>query len=75
LRKTLLVSTSQHNYAGNGRLSVEAASAFGAAASFAVLLIWLYYTAQIFLFGAEFTACLGGLHERRSSAPARTYAN
>jgi membrane protein len=36
-------------------------SAFGAAASFAALLLWLYYTAQIFLFGAEFTACLGGL--------------
>jgi membrane protein len=35
-------------------------SAFGAAASFAALLLWLYYTAQIFLFGAEFTACLGG---------------
>jgi membrane protein len=36
-------------------------SAFGAAASFVALLLWLYYTAQIFLFGAEFTACLGGL--------------
>jgi len=36
------------------------ASAFGAAASFAALLLWLYYTAQIFLFGAEFTACMGG---------------
>lgn len=35
-------------------------SAFGAAASFAALLLWLYYSAQIFLFGAEFTACLGG---------------
>lgn len=36
-------------------------TAFGAAASFAALLLWLYYTAQIFLFGAEFTACIGGL--------------
>jgi membrane protein len=34
-------------------------SAFGAAASFVALLLWLYYTAQIFLFGAELTACLG----------------
>ena len=33
---------------------------FGAAASFAALLLWLYYSAQIFLFGAEFTAVLGG---------------
>ena len=38
-------------------------SAFGAASSFAALLLWLYYTAQIFLFGAEFTACLGGIRE------------
>lgn len=30
-------------------------SAFGAAGSFAVLLVWVYYSAQIFLFGAEFT--------------------
>ncbi len=36
-------------------------SAFGAAASFATLLLWLYYTSLIFLFGAEYTACLGGL--------------
>ncbi len=41
-------------------------SAFGAAASFAALLLWLYYTAQIFLFGAEFTACLGGLRNQAS---------
>jgi membrane protein len=38
-------------------------SAFGAAASFATLLLWLYYTSLIFLFGAEFTACLGGLRK------------
>jgi membrane protein len=34
-------------------------TAYGAAASFAALLLWLYYSAQIFLLGAEFTACLG----------------
>lgn len=38
-------------------------SAFGAAASFATLLLWLYYTSLIFLFGAEFTACIGGLRD------------
>lgn len=38
-------------------------SAFGAAASFAALLLWLYYSAQIFLLGAEYTACLGGQRE------------
>jgi membrane protein len=26
---------------------------FGAASSFVVVLIWIYYSAQIFLFGAE----------------------
>jgi membrane protein len=47
-------------------------SAFGAAAAFAALLLWLYYTAQIFLLGAEFTACLGGIRngERRDARTA-----
>jgi membrane protein len=31
------------------------ASAFGAAASLVVLLVWVYWSAQIFLLGAEFT--------------------
>jgi membrane protein len=30
-------------------------SGFGAAASLVVVLLWVYYSAQIFLFGAEFT--------------------
>ncbi|MEK6259962.1 MAG: YihY/virulence factor BrkB family protein [Planctomycetota bacterium] len=30
-------------------------SVYGAAASFAILMLWNYYTAQIFLFGAELT--------------------
>jgi membrane protein len=38
-------------YLGNQTLS----SAYGAAGSLVVLLIWLYYSAQIFFFGAEFT--------------------
>lgn len=36
-----------------GRAGVT--SAYGAAGSFAALLIWLYYASQIFLFGAELT--------------------
>ena len=52
-------------------------TAYGAAASFAALLLWLYYSAQIFLFGAEFTACLGQsrklppplLKEKRANSP------
>ena len=31
------------------------ASSFGAAASLVVVLVWIYYSAQIFLLGAEFT--------------------
>lgn len=53
-------------------------TAFGAAASFVALLLWLYYTAQIFLFGAEFTACLGGtrsgMKPRRAAAAAAVAA-
>jgi membrane protein len=31
------------------------ASSFGAAGSLVALLLWIYYSAQIFFFGAEFT--------------------
>jgi membrane protein len=34
---------------------VSAGSAYGAAGSLVVFLIWIYYSAQIFFFGAEFT--------------------
>ena len=40
------------------------ASGFGAAGSFVVLLVWVYYSAQIFLLGAEFTWVY--THERGS---------
>src|SRR5205085_9101107 len=36
-----------------GKSSV--ASSFGAAGSLVVLMLWVYYSAQIFLFGSEFT--------------------
>jgi membrane protein len=49
-------------------------SAFGAAASFAALLLWLYYSAQIFLLGAEFTACLGGTREKSARPGRRAHA-
>lgn len=38
-------------YLGNSTL----ASSYGAAGSFAVMLMWIYYSAQLLLFGAEFT--------------------
>jgi membrane protein len=34
-------------------------STYGAAASLVVLLVWVYYSAQIVLFGAEVTHVLG----------------
>lgn len=37
------------------------ASAYGAAGTLVVLLLWLYYSAQVFLLGAEFT-CLYAKH-------------
>jgi membrane protein len=47
-------------------------SGFGAAGSFAVLLIWVYYSAQIFLLGAEFTRAYA--RARGSSGASRTTA-
>jgi membrane protein len=36
-----------------GRVGVG--SVFGAAGSLVLILLWIFYSAQIFLFGAEFT--------------------
>jgi membrane protein len=44
-------------------------SAYGVAGSFLVLLLWVYYSAQIFLLGAEFTRNFA--YEHGSRAPAR----
>jgi membrane protein len=35
----------------------DVGSSFGAAGSLAVVLVWVYYSAMIFFFGAEFTKC------------------
>jgi membrane protein len=40
-------------------------SAYGAAGSLVVLLIWVYYTAQILFFGAEFTQVYARKYGRR----------
>jgi membrane protein len=37
-------------------------SAYGAAGSLVVILLWIYYSAQIFLFGAEFTQVYARTH-------------
>lgn len=41
---------------------------FGAAASLIVVLLWVYYSAQIFLFGAEFTWVFSHRHGSRRPA-------
>ena len=46
------------------------ASGFGAAGSLAVLLAWVYYSAQIFLFGAEFTWAYAHAFGSRQGTPA-----
>lgn len=40
-------------------------SLYGAAGSFAVFLIWIYYSAQVFFFGAEFTQ----VYARKGGSP------
>jgi membrane protein len=54
------------------------ASGFGAAGSLAVLLAWVYYSAQIFLFGAEFTwaysHAFGSRQDEATPVPPRAVA-
>ena len=45
------------------------ASGFGAAGSLVVLLVWVYYSAQIFLFGAEYTWVYANRHGSRVQQP------
>jgi len=45
-------------------------SGFGAAGSMVVLLIWVYYSAQIFLLGAEFTWVYAHRRRPRTGVPA-----
>jgi len=42
--------------------SSAVASSYGAAGGLIVLLLWVYYSAQIFLFGAEFTKIYANTH-------------
>jgi len=45
------------------------ASGFGAAGSLVIVLLWVYYSAQIFLLGAEFTKTYAYRHGSRSAQP------
>ena len=53
-------------YLGRGSFT----SAYGAAGSFLVLLVWVYYSAQVFFFGAELT-WVYAKHHHRVLLPAR----
>lgn len=46
------------------------ASGFGAAGSLVVLIAWVYYSAQIFLFGAEYTWVYANRHGSSAQKPA-----
>lgn len=46
-------------------------SAYGAAGSLVALIVWIYYSAQIFFFGAEFTHVYAEAHTAKSADPAK----
>jgi membrane protein len=50
-----------------GKSSVT--SGFGAAGSLVIVLVWVYYSAQIFLLGAEFTRAFAYSHGSRQNHP------
>jgi membrane protein len=52
-------------YLGNSSVG----SAYGAAGSLVVMLVWIYYSAQIVLFGAEFTQVYAKSHGSHAAAP------
>jgi membrane protein len=49
-------------------------STYGAAGAFIVVLLWVYYSSQIFLLGAEFTHVYAKRRGSRKGAPARSEA-
>ncbi len=50
-----------------GRSAV--ASAYGAAGSFVIILLWIYYSSLLFFFGAEFTAVYTRKHGSHREVP------
>lgn len=52
-------------YLGHAKI----ATGFGAAGSLVILLVWVYYSAQVFLLGAEFTWVYAYRHGSRSKEP------
>lgn len=52
--------------------SSAVASAYGAAGALLIILLWTYYSSQIFLLGAEFTQVYANRRGSRKHAPIRT---
>lgn len=48
--------------------SSAVASSFGAAGALAIMLVWIYYSSQIFLLGAEFTRAFAERHGSKAAA-------
>ena len=44
--------------------TTAASSGYGAAGALILILLWSYYSAQIFLFGSEITRAVAGLPEK-----------
>ena len=54
--------------------SSSVASSYGAASAFVIVLLWIYYSAQIFLLGAEFTKVYAAQHGSPEGAAAAAEA-
>lgn len=54
--------------------SSSVASSYGAAGAFVIVLLWIYYSAQIFLLGAEFTKVYAAEHGSEEGAAAAAAA-
>jgi membrane protein len=50
-------------------------STYGAAGSLVAVIVWIYYSAQIFFFGAEFTRLYGEVHGPKSESAAKQPAS
>ncbi|HET7059285.1 MAG TPA: YhjD/YihY/BrkB family envelope integrity protein, partial [Nitrospiraceae bacterium] len=52
----------------------DVGSAYGAAGSLVILLVWVYYSSQILLFGAEFTSVYANRYGSRIVAATKSAA-
>ena len=65
ITSVLFIETTNCLYIGSSAI----ASSYGAAGGLIVLLLWVYYSVQIFLFGAEFTKVYANRHGSKQGMP------